>query len=82
MVNGTSSARKKAKETMKKVRKSIKIDYFDKKVNRELLEEELAELTEREIHIGLRLVDSNDASVERLRGLDLSKVKFDNINFK
>ncbi|MBQ7707108.1 MAG: DNA polymerase III subunit gamma/tau [Lachnospiraceae bacterium] len=60
----------------------LAIDYFDKKVNRELLEEELAELTEREIHIGLRLVDSNDASVERLRGLDLSKVKFDNINFK
>ena len=60
----------------------LAIDYFDKKVNRELLEQELAELTEREIHIGLRLVNSNDASVERLKGLDLSKVKFDNINFK
>ena len=60
----------------------LAIDYFDKKANRELLEQELAELTEREIHIGLRLVNSNDTSVDRLKGLDLSKVKFDNINFK
>ena len=60
----------------------LAIDYFDKKANRELLEQELAELTEREIHIGLRLVNSNDTSVDRLKGLDLSKVKFDDINFK
>lgn len=60
----------------------LAIDYFDKKANRELLEEEIAELTEREIHIGLRLVNANDSAVERLKGLDLSKVKFDNINFK
>lgn len=60
----------------------LAIDYFDKKANRELLEEEIAELTEREIHIGLRLVNANDTAVERLKGLDLSKVKFDNISFK
>ncbi len=60
----------------------LAIDYFDKKSNRELLEEEIAELTEREIHVGLRLVNPNDADVDRLKGLDLSRVKFDNINFK
>lgn len=60
----------------------LAIDYFDKKTNRELLEEEIAELTERDIHVGLRLVNANDAAVERLKGLDLSKVNFDNIDFK
>ncbi|MBQ9199139.1 MAG: DNA polymerase III subunit gamma/tau [Lachnospiraceae bacterium] len=60
----------------------LAIDYFGRKENRELLEEEIAGLTERDIHIGIRLVNANDSSVERLKGLDLSRVKFDNINFK
>ena len=58
---------------------SLAIDYFDKKNNRELLEEEISELTGRDIHIGLMLLNKGDSSLGRLSGFDLSKVKFDDI---
>ena len=58
---------------------SLAIDYFEKKSNRELLEEEISELAGRDIHIGLRLLNKGDSTYERLSGFDLSKVKFDDI---
>lgn len=61
---------------------SLAIDYFEKKSNRELLEEEISELTGREIHIGLRLLSKGDPTLERLSSFDLSKVKYDDIKIK
>lgn len=61
---------------------SLAIDYFEKKSNRELLEEEISELTGREIHIVLRLLSKGDPTLERLSSFDLSKVKYDDIKIK
>ncbi|MBR1816138.1 MAG: DNA polymerase III subunit gamma/tau [Lachnospiraceae bacterium] len=61
---------------------ALAIEYFDKKENRTLLEEELSELAGRDIHIGVRAVNANDKSIERASGLDLSKINYDEIEFK
>ena len=61
---------------------ALAIEYFEKKENRVLLEEELSELAGRDIHIGVRVVNANDKSIERASSLDLSKINYDNIEFK
>lgn len=61
---------------------SLAIDYFDKKVNIEALEECIAELTERVVHIGVRKVSPKEANNSAVREFDLSKINFDNIEFK
>lgn len=63
----------------RKPENDMAINYFEKKSNRELLEEEISELTGREIHIGVRLVNKGDKAMDELRMQDLSKIKFDNI---
>ena len=61
---------------------ALAIEYFEKKENRVLLEEELSELAGRDIHIGVRVVNANDKSIERASSLDLSKINYDDIEFK
>ncbi|MBQ9609338.1 MAG: DNA polymerase III subunit gamma/tau [Lachnospiraceae bacterium] len=61
---------------------ALAIEYFEKKENRSLLEEEISELAGRDIHIGVRVVNANDKSVERANSLDLSKINYDDIEFK
>ena len=61
---------------------ALAIEYFEKKENRALLEEEISELAGRDIHIGVRVVNANDKSIERAVGLDLSKIIYEDIVFK
>lgn len=61
---------------------ALAIDYFEKKVNIEALEASLAEQTERTIHVGLRKLNSKDAVEARINDWDLSKIQFDNIEYK
>lgn len=61
---------------------SLAMDYFDNKVNIEALEESIAALTERAVHIGVRKLSPKEAGDSRVREWDLSKIKFDNIEFK
>ena len=61
---------------------ALAIEYFEKKENRALLEEEISELAGRDIHIGVRVVNANDKSIERASNLDLSKINYDDIEFK
>ncbi len=61
---------------------ALAIDYFEKKNNIEALEETIAEMTERTVHIGLRKISSREASDARLQDWDLSKINFDNIEYK
>lgn len=60
----------------------LAIDYFEKKNNIEALEETIAEMTERTVHIGLRKVSAREADDARLQDWDLSKINFDNIEYK
>lgn len=60
---------------------ALAIDYFEKKENISALEDSLAELTERTIHVGLRKVNPKDEIVKTVYEMDLSKVKFD-IDYK
>lgn len=61
---------------------ALAIDYFEKKVNIEALEASLAEQTERTIHVGLRKLNPKDAVDAKINDWDLTKVKFDNIEYK
>lgn len=61
---------------------ALAIDYFEKKNNIEALEETIAEMTERTVHIGLRKVSAREADDARLQDWDLSKINFDNIEYK
>ncbi len=61
---------------------ALAIDYFEKKNNIEALEETIAEMTERTVHIGLRKISSREANDAQLQDWDLSKINFDNIEYK
>lgn len=61
---------------------ALAIDYFDKKNNIEALEETIAEMTERTVHIGIRKLSPREAGEVRPEDWDLSKIHFDNIEFK
>lgn len=61
---------------------ALAIDYFEKKVNIEALEASLAEQTERTIHVGLRKLNPKDVVEAKINDWDLTKIKFDNIEFK
>lgn len=61
---------------------NLAMDYFDKKVNIEALEESIAELTERTVHIGVRKLSPKEVGDSKVKEWDLSKIKFDNIEFK
>lgn len=61
---------------------ALAMEYFDQKVNIEALEDSIAEMTERQVHIGVRKVAPKDAVESNIREWDLSKINFDNIEFK
>lgn len=61
---------------------ALAIDYFEKKNNIDALEETIAEMTERTVHIGLRKLSPREADDARLQDWDLSKINFDNIEYK
>lgn len=57
-------------------------EYFDKKHNVEVLEKQLSELTERDIHINVRKLTQREATDARVADFDLSKINFSNIEMK
>lgn len=60
----------------------LAINYFEKKTNIEALEADIADMTERKVHIGLRKLSKNEAKDARIEDLDISKIKFDDIEYK
>lgn len=58
------------------------MDYFEKKTNIEALEASIAEMTERTVHVGLRKMAPKEIGDSNIRDWDLSKIKFDDIDFK
>lgn len=58
------------------------IKYFSEPRNIKHLEEMIAEFTEREVHVSLRKVRPKDYQNSNSAEWDLSKIKFDNIEFK
>lgn len=58
------------------------IKYFSEPRNIKHLEEMIAEFTEREVHVSLRKVRPKDYQNSNVAEWDLSKIKFDNIEFK
>lgn len=67
---------------VKNTENALAIDYFEKKNNIEALEETIAEMTERSVHIGLRKLSPREAGEVKPEDWDLSKIHFDNIEFK
>lgn len=67
---------------VKNAENALAIDYFEKKNNIEALEEAIAEMTERSVHIGLRKLSPREAGEVKPEDWDLSKIHFDNIEFK
>lgn len=61
---------------------ALAIDYFEKKNNIEALEETIAEMTERTVHIGLRKISPREAETANIQDWDISKINFDNIEYK
>ncbi len=61
---------------------ALAIDYFEKKSNIEALEADIAEMTERSVHIGLRKLTKHEATEAQISDWDLSKINFDNIEIK
>lgn len=61
---------------------ALAIDYFEKKSNLEALEADIAEMTERRVHIGLRKLTKHEATEAQISDWDLSKINFDNIEIK
>lgn len=61
---------------------ALAIDYFEKKSNLEALEADIAEMTERNVHIGLRKLTKHEAEEAQISDWDLSKINFDNIEIK
>lgn len=57
-------------------------EYFDQKHNIEVLEKQLSELTERDIHINVRKLTQREATDSRVADFDLSKINFSNIEMK
>ena len=58
------------------------IKYFSEPRNIKHLEEMIAEFTEREVHVSLRKVRPKEYQNSNVAEWDLSKIKFDNIEFK
>lgn len=58
------------------------IKYFSEPRNIKHLEEMIAEFTEREVHVSLRKVRPKEYHNSNVAEWDLSKIKFDNIEFK
>lgn len=56
---------------------ALAMEYFDQKVNIDLLEKEIARLTERTVHIGVRKISPQEAVSARVSDWDLSKINFD-----
>lgn len=67
---------------IKKPENALAIDYFEQKHNIEALEETIAEMTERTVHIGVRKITQREADDARIKDMDLSKIHFDNIEIK
>lgn len=57
-------------------------EYFDQKHNIEVLEKQLSELTERDIHINVRKLTQREMTDSRVADFDLSKINFNNIEMK
>ena len=58
------------------------IGYYADKESVAVLEDKLAELTERRIHINIRKTGRKEINSDHIRKFDLSKINFDNIEYK
>ncbi len=66
----------------KKPENELAIEYFEKKENIKILEDTIADMTERIVHIGVRKLTPKEATESRIREWDISKINFDNIEYK
>ena len=58
------------------------IGYYADKESIHVLEDRLAELTERRININIRKTGKKELNSDPIRKWDLSKINFDNIEYK
>ena len=61
---------------------NMAIGYYADKESVESLEERLSQLTERRIHLNIRKTGSKEINSEPISRWDLSKINFDNIEYK
>ncbi len=60
----------------------LAIGYFDTRENLDDLEDKIAVVTERRVHLNFRKVAKKDIKSDRITKWDLSKINFDNIEYK
>ncbi len=60
----------------------LAIGYFDKRENLDDLEDKIAVVTERKVHLNFRKAGRKDIQADHIRKWDLSKINFDNIEYK
>lgn len=56
------------------------MNYFDMRENIDRIEQDLCEMTERTVKIGVRKISQADAVAQQIDETDLSKIDFDNID--
>lgn len=60
----------------------LAIGYFNDKDNLDDLEDKIAEVTERRVHLNFRKTGRKEIESDQIRKWDLSKINFDNIEYK
>ena len=60
----------------------LAIGYFDDRENLDDLEDKIALITERKVHLNFRKTGRKDIQADQIRKWDLSKINFDNIEYK
>ncbi|MBE5933976.1 MAG: DNA polymerase III subunit gamma/tau [Lachnospiraceae bacterium] len=60
----------------------LAIGYFDDRENLDDLEDKIAVITERKVHLNFRKTGRKDIQADQIRKWDLSKINFDNIEYK
>ena len=61
---------------------NIAIKYFEDKKNLEDVEKMIEDVTERKVHLGMRKIEKKDPQAKNVSSWDISKINFDNIEFK
>ncbi len=60
----------------------LAIGYFNDRENLDDLEDKIAEVTERRVHLNFRKTGRKEIESDQIRKWDLSKINFDNIEYK
>ena len=61
---------------------SLAIGYFEERDNLDDLEDKIAVVTERKVHLNFRKTGKKEIQSDQIRKWDLSKINFDNIEYK